>query len=176
MALSSAPRTRVAANPLASLAISSRYALGVIVIAGAEVGGDTLPMIERSNPPHLHHPPGYHHVTVVQPAVTVYLAGQCPLDGDGALVGEGDIVAQAEQVARNIESALASVGATPSDVVRTVIYVASHDRAALSDVWTSLTSSGVASAFSSAATLLGVAQLGYPGQLVEVDVTAALAS
>ena len=29
-----------------------------------------------------------------------------------------------------------------------------------------------ARAFTSAATLLGVAQLGYPGQLVEVDVTA----
>jgi hypothetical protein len=37
-----------------------------------------------------------------------------------------------------------------------------------------LTSSGVAEAFTSAATLLGVAQLGFPGQLVEVDVTAVL--
>jgi enamine deaminase RidA (YjgF/YER057c/UK114 family) len=141
-----------------------------------EVRGETLPMIERSNPANLHRPPGYHHVTVVQPGVTVYLAGQCPLDVDGTLVGEGDIVAQAEQVARNIESALASAGATPSDVVRAVIYVASDDRAALSDVWSSLTSSAVASAFSSAATLLGVAQLGFAGQLVEVDVTAALTS
>jgi enamine deaminase RidA (YjgF/YER057c/UK114 family) len=132
-------------------------------------------MIERLNPAGLHRPPGYHHVTVVQPGVTVHLAGQCPLDANGTLVGEGDVVAQAEQVARNIASALASAGATSSDVVRTVIYVASHDRAALSDVWTSLTSSAVADAFSSAATLLGVAQLGFAGQLVEVDVTAALA-
>ena len=133
-------------------------------------------MIERLNPADLHRPPGYHHITVVQPGVTVHLAGQCPLDADGTLVGEGDVVAQAEQVARNIESALASAGATSTDVVRTVIYVASHDRAALSDVWTSLTSSSVAAAFTSASTLLGVAQLGFAGQLVEVDVTAALAS
>ena len=117
-------------------------------------------MIERLNPADLHRPPGYHHVTVVQPGVTVRLAGQCPLDADGALVGEGDVVAQAEQVARNIESALAAAGARSSDVVRTVIYVASLDRTDLSDVWTSLTSSAVADAFSSAATLLGVAQLG----------------
>jgi enamine deaminase RidA (YjgF/YER057c/UK114 family) len=148
----------------------------VIVVAVAHVDGQTLPMIERTNPASLHRPPGYHHVTVVQPGATVHLAGQCPLDADGTLVGEGDFGAQAEQVARNIESALASVGATPSDVVRTVIYVASPDRAALSDVWTSLTSSAVANAFSSAATLLGVAQLGFAGQLVEVDVTAALTS
>jgi len=149
---------------------------GVIVVAVTDLDGETLPMIERSNPAGLHRPPGYHHVTVVQPGVTVHLAGQCPLDINGTLVGDGDVVAQAEQVARNIESALSFAGATPSDVVRTVIYVASDDRAALSDVWTSLTSSAVADAFLSAATLLGVAQLGFAGQLVEVDVTAALTS
>ena len=41
-------------------------------------------------------------------------------------------------------------------------------------LWAVLTTSEVAAAFTSAATLLGVAQLGYPGQLVEVDVTAVL--
>jgi enamine deaminase RidA (YjgF/YER057c/UK114 family) len=131
-------------------------------------------MIDRRNPAGLHAPPGYHHVTVVQPGVTIHLAGQCPLDSEGLLVGEGDVVAQAQQVARNIEQALASAGATAADVVRTVIYVASSDRTDLSEVWTALTSSAVADAFTSAATLLGVAQLGFAGQLVEVDATAAL--
>ena len=70
--------------------------------------------------------------------------------------------------------ALASVGATPQDVVRTVIYVVSADRADLGLVWTTLRSSAIAAALSTASTLLGVAQLGYPGQLVEFDVTAAL--
>ena len=134
--------------------------------------GEYRVVIERSNPAGLHQPPGYHHVTVAQPGVTVHLAGQCPLDPEGALVGPDDLVAQAEHVARNIEFALASVGATPSDVVRAVIYVVAHDRESLSDVWSSLTSSGAAAAFTGAATLLGVAQLGYPGQLVEVDITA----
>jgi enamine deaminase RidA (YjgF/YER057c/UK114 family) len=133
-----------------------------------------LAMIERSNPSGLHPTPGYHHVTVVRPGITVHLAGQCPLDATGSLVGPGDVVAQAEQVARNIVSALGSVGAAPSDVVRAVIYVASSDREVLSAVWSSLTSSVAADAFTSAATLLGVAQLGFRGQLVEVDVTAAL--
>jgi enamine deaminase RidA (YjgF/YER057c/UK114 family) len=86
----------------------------------------------------------------------------------------GDPVAQAEQVARNVELALASVGATPSDLVRAVIYVALPGRESLSQVWSSLTSSVAAAAFTGAATLLGVAQLGYPGQLVEVDITAVL--
>lgn len=131
-------------------------------------------MLERWNPDSLHAPPGYHHVTVAQPGRLVALAGQCPLDASGALVGEGDLAAQARQVADNIAVALDSAGATASDVVRTVVYVRSDSREDLSHVWGELTSSAVAAAFTSAATLLGVAQLGFPGQLVEVDVTAVL--
>lgn len=131
-------------------------------------------MLQRRNPDTLHAPPGYHHVTVVQPGVLVALAGQCPLDAQGRLVGEGDVVAQAEQVARNILLALDAAGAAPADVLRSVVYVRSDDREELSAVWASLTASAAADAFTSAATLLGVAQLGYPGQLVEVDVTAVL--
>lgn len=131
-------------------------------------------MLERWNPDSLHTPPGYHHVTLASPGRLVALAGQCPLDASGGLVGAGDVVAQAEQVATNIALALESAGATAGDVVRTVVYVRSDDREDLSAVWAALTSSPVAAAFTSAATLLGVAQLGYPGQLVEVDVTAVL--
>ena len=145
------------------------------LVAAVRSQREYLRMIERSNPSGLHQTPGYHHVTVVAAgASTVHLAGQCPLDASGTLVGPGDVVAQTEQVARNIVSALSSVGAMPSDVVRAVIYVASSERDVLSTVWSSLTSSPAADAFTSAATLLGVAQLGFRGQLVEVDVTAAL--
>ncbi|MDX6241602.1 MAG: hypothetical protein QOG10_6426, partial [Kribbellaceae bacterium] len=60
------------------------------------------------------------------------------------------------------------------DVVRTVIYVVSSVRDELSVVWDRLNASPLAPAFSTASTLLGVAQLGFTGQLVELDVTAAL--
>jgi len=103
----------------------------------------------------------------------VLLAGQCPLDAEGKLAGDG-FVEQTDQVVRNILVALESVGARPEDVVRTVIYVVSPVREDLSAVWARLTESPLAPAFSTASTLLGVAQLGFPGQLVEVDVTAAL--
>jgi len=132
-------------------------------------------LIQRINPPGLHQPPGYHHVTVADAARMVFLAGQCPLDEWGQLVGTGDLRLQVEQVIRNIVTALSCVGATPDDVVRTVIYVVSPDRDALSFVWTMLQKSVIAAAFSTASTLLGVSQLGYPGQLVEIDVTAILA-
>jgi enamine deaminase RidA (YjgF/YER057c/UK114 family) len=127
--------------------------------------------IERINPPGLHPTPGYHHVTVVHAGRLAFLAGQCPLDASGALVGAGDALAQADQVVANTLAALAAVGAGPGDVVRTVIYVACDE---LPAVWRRLVGSPLGPAFTTASTLLGVARLGFNGQLVELDVTAAL--
>jgi enamine deaminase RidA (YjgF/YER057c/UK114 family) len=131
-------------------------------------------MLERTNPAGLHEPPGYHHVIVTDATRLIFLAGQCPLDEQGQLTGPEDLHAQVGQVVSNILIALSSAGASPAEVVRTVIYVASTDRADLAAVWRMLLDSPIAAALGAASTLLGVAQLGYPGQLVEIDVTAAL--
>ncbi|MFE5342363.1 RidA family protein [Isoptericola sp. NPDC056578] len=130
--------------------------------------------ITRLDPAGLHATPGYHHVTVVEAGRTAYLAGQCPLDADGRLVGPGDLAAQVGQVVANALLALDGAGAAPDDVVRSVVYVRSADRADLAAAWQRLLDSPLAPAFTTASTLLGVAQLGFSGQLVEVDLTAAL--
>jgi enamine deaminase RidA (YjgF/YER057c/UK114 family) len=130
--------------------------------------------ITRINPAQLHATPGYHHITVVEAGRTAFLAGQCPLDRSGVLVGSGDLNAQIDQVAANAVAALSAVGAGPDHVVRSVIYVVSDDVAVLGAAWRRLTESVVGPAFTTASTLLGVARLGYSGQLVEVDLTAAL--
>ena len=129
--------------------------------------------IARSNPPELHVTAGYHHVTVVTDVRLILLAGQCPLRSDGSVAGD-DPLTQTDQIVANALVALASVGATPDDVVRTTIYVASSEQSVLVDVWDRLNSSPLAAAFTTASTLVGVTVLGYPGQLVELDVTAAL--
>ncbi|MFI1581402.1 RidA family protein [Embleya sp. NPDC020630] len=130
--------------------------------------------ITRINPDDLHPTPGYHHIAVVEAGRTAFLSGQCPLDRSGALVGPGDLDAQIDQVAANALAALGAVNARPEHVVRSVIYVVSADRAVLGAAWARLTRSDLAPAFTTASTLLGVAQLGFPGQLVEVELTAAL--
>lgn len=130
--------------------------------------------ITRMNPETLHETPGYHHITVVETGRTAYLAGQCPLDPSGAIVGTGSIEAQVDQIVANALAALAAVNAEPQHVVRSVIYVRSDDREDLSTAWSRLTASALGPAFTSASTLLGVAQLGFPDQLVEVDLTVAL--
>ncbi|WP_125775007.1 RidA family protein [Antribacter gilvus] len=130
--------------------------------------------ITRIHPEGLHATPTYHHVAISEAGRTAHLAGQCPLDAAGAVVGPDDLAAQADQVAENALAALAAVGARPADVVRSVVYVATTDRADLVTVWDRLTGSVIGEAFTTASTLLGVTCLGFPGQLVEVDLTAAL--
>ncbi|WP_238013414.1 RidA family protein [Dactylosporangium sp. AC04546] len=132
-------------------------------------------MIERFNPPDVHEPSGYSHVTISSAGRLAHLAGQCPLDLAGTVVGApGDFTAQTDQVIANCLAVLAAAGATPADVVRSIVYVVSPDSTVLSAVWDQLMASALAPAFTTASTLLGVASLGYRGQLIEIDLTAAL--
>lgn len=127
------------------------------------------------NPPTVHETAGYSHITISPAGRLAHLAGQCPLDLDGQVVGEpGDFDAQTDQVIANCLAVLAAAGTKPSDVVRSVIYVVSPDSGVLARVWDRLTSSELGPAFGTASTLVGVASLGYRGQLIEVDLTAAL--
>ena len=70
----------------------------------------------------------------------------------------------------NLVTALADAGCGLTDVARTTVYVASSDRADLVAAW-----EVVRAAFGdhdAPSTLLGVALLGYPDQLVEVEAIA----
>ncbi|MFK8907769.1 RidA family protein [Streptomyces sp. YS-3] len=122
--------------------------------------------VTRINPEQLHETSGYHHITVVEAGRTAYISGQCPLDRNGDLVGAGSLEAQVDQVVANALAALAAVNAEPQYVVRSVIYVRSDERDVLGAAWRRLTQSAVAPAFTTASTLLDVAQLGFRGQLV----------
>jgi enamine deaminase RidA (YjgF/YER057c/UK114 family) len=136
---------------------------------------DTGRVIEKFNPPTVHEPSGYSHVTLSGAGRLAHLAGQCPLDLDGTVVGgPGDFDAQTDQVIANCLAVLEAAGATPAEVVRSIVYVVSPDSAVLAAVWDRLMGSPLAPAFTSASTLLGVAALGYRGQLIEIDLTAAL--
>jgi enamine deaminase RidA (YjgF/YER057c/UK114 family) len=99
----------------------------------------------------------------------VFTAGACPLDADGNLVAPGDLVGQAERAADNLLAALADAGVTADSVLKTTIYVVASDRGDLVRVW-DVVSLRLGRAPS---TLLGVAFLGYPAQLVEIEAVAA---
>ncbi|MEV6763116.1 RidA family protein [Streptomyces sp. NPDC051105] len=129
-------------------------------------------MIRRVTTPALFPPPGYSHVSVVEAGTRLaFLAGSVPLDGDGQLAGAGDPVRQAEQVVANLGEQLRSVGSDLAHVLATDVYVVSSDPAVLSAVWEVVEASGL-SAGPHSSTLIGVACLGYTGQLVEITATA----
>lgn len=129
-------------------------------------------MIKRVVSPALFPPPTYSHASVVEAGTRLaFLAGAVPLDADWKIVGEGDPAAQAEQVIRNLREQLAAVGSGLEHVVSTDVYVVSSEPSVLSAVWEVVEASGL-SAGPHSSTLLGVACLGYTGQLVEITATA----
>jgi enamine deaminase RidA (YjgF/YER057c/UK114 family) len=102
----------------------------------------------------------------------VFTAGACPLDDHGETVAIGDVAAQTEQVMANLRTALAAAGGELTDVVKTTVYVASHNRDDLVTAWSVV--SRHFGTHEAPSTLLGVTVLGYPDQLVEVEAVAAL--
>ncbi|MFG3171831.1 RidA family protein [Streptomyces sp. NPDC048200] len=129
-------------------------------------------MIQRVTVPTLFAPPVYAHASVVEAGTRLaFLAGSVPLDVDGKLVGPGDPVRQAVQVLANLDEQLRAVGSDMAHVVSTDVYVVSGETAALSAVWEVVQGSGLRVGPHSS-TLLGVACLGYAGQLVEITATA----
>ena len=64
---------------------------------------------------------GYSRAVVV--GDRVFVSGTTATDGDGGIVGIGDPAAQARRCIANIAAALAQVGASLDDVVRTRIFV-----------------------------------------------------
>jgi enamine deaminase RidA (YjgF/YER057c/UK114 family) len=102
----------------------------------------------------------------------IFTAGACPLDAAGETVAPGDVAAQAEQVMENLKVALRAAGADLNDVLKTTVYVATHEQEDLLTAW-----EVVRRHFNdhdAPSTLLGVSVLGYRDQLVEVEAVASL--
>jgi len=116
----------------------------------------------------------YAYASVAPPGSLVFTAGACPLDENGLIVGGADVRLQARQAVANLAEALAAAGAGLGDVLKTTVYVASGDRGDLVAAWEVVRA--VFGDHDAPSTLLGVAVLGYPGQLVEIEAVAAAVS
>ena len=122
------------------------------------------------NPKGLARPNGYTHVVVAADRRTVYIAGQVAYDSTGKVIGGSDFGAQAEQVFANLGRALASVGASFSDVVKTTTVITDvKNVAALRELRTRHFD-----AKQPPANTLIVAQLARPEFLVEIEAVAVL--
>jgi enamine deaminase RidA (YjgF/YER057c/UK114 family) len=128
--------------------------------------------IQLLRPEGLVRSPAFSHVAVVPPgATTIYVGGQNAVDTDGSLVGENDVAAQASRALENVETALASAGATLADVISwTVLFVDGVDLgAAYGAIGPKLASDTPGLVISAMVSGLGVA-----GALIEVSAVAAV--
>lgn len=110
--------------------------------------------------------PGYEYARRI--GNQLHVAGQVPHNSAGQLVGAMDALAQAAQCLNNLNTLLSVHGFATGDIQRLIVYVVGEQEN-LTKAWF-----GVQQWFSGTvppATLLGVACLGHPGQLVEVDAT-----
>lgn len=115
----------------------------------------------------------YAYASIAQPGALVFTAGACPIDENEEIVGTGDVRLQASQTMANLREALAAAGAGLTDVLKTTVFVASGDHDDLMAAWDVVRAAF--GAHDAPSTLLGVAALGYVGQLVEVEAVAVAA-
>jgi len=142
--------------------------------AGCNEGG--LVPIELLNPDGIPKPDMYRQVAVATGTRTVYLAGQVARTADGEPVGSGDLAAQVEQAYINVNTALVAVGGSFADIAKITVYVVDWKPEKLAAL-----GEGVGRVMARLGidplrpvTLIGVAALGEPDLLVEVDATAVL--
>jgi len=100
----------------------------------------------------------------------IFTAGACPLDEQGHVVAPGDIAGQMRQALGNLRVTLEESGARLSDVLKTTVFVSSPRREDLVTAWNVV--AAVFGDHDAPSTLLGVATLGYEGQLVEIEAVA----
>jgi enamine deaminase RidA (YjgF/YER057c/UK114 family) len=126
---------------------------------------------EFVSPSSLHSGAPYHYAAVAPPGSRlVFAAGACPLNDAGEVIAPGDYEAQARVAIDNLRVALEAAGSSLEHVLKSTVYVASSDRAQLVRVWRVVEECFAPSRPPS--TLLGVAVLGYPDQLVEIEAMA----
>ena len=113
----------------------------------------------------------YAYAAIAPPGALIFTAGACPIDENDQVVGVGAGERQATVVMDNLVQALAAAGASLTDVLKSTVYVASADHADLMTAWNVV--SEYFGDHDAPSTLLGVAALGYTGQLVEVEAIAA---
>ena len=128
-----------------------------------------MPNIERIDSPDLAPPTGYSHV--VRSGNTAWIAGAAGMDVDGNIVGMDDPEAQIEQTFQNLRTALATVDADLSNVVKWTVYLTD---AAYIPAWRNVRSKHVTDDIRPAGTLLIIAGLARAGMVVEIEAVALL--
>ena len=128
---------------------------------------------EFINPPSLCPTFGWTHVATVAGGRTIYISGQVSVDERGEVVGRGDLRAQTTQTFENLKHALAAVGATFRDVVKTNLYVVGLKPEHV-PILREVRAKYVNPEHPPVSTLVGVSALVGPDWLIEIEAVAVI--
>jgi enamine deaminase RidA (YjgF/YER057c/UK114 family) len=112
----------------------------------------------------------YTPVVTVVPGKLVFVSGILSRNSQGEIVGKGDMAAQIKQVFKNIETALASVGATMADIVKRQTFTTDID-GYFANIDARMEHGGDNL---STSTTVEVRRLSHPDFLIEVEVMAVI--
>ena len=128
---------------------------------------------EFLNPAGLPVLPGFSQVVTVTEGKIVFISGQVALDANNEVVGKGDLRAQVVQTFENLKGALAAVGATFDDVLKTNTYIVNYTPDMIGVV-REVRSQYLPQEKAPASTLIGVQALVFEDLLIEIEAFALL--
>ncbi|OLT49173.1 enamine deaminase RidA [Saccharomonospora sp. CUA-673] len=132
--------------------------------------------VELVNPPGLPTPEVYAQLSIAEGSRMVFISGQVARDEDGSPVGPGDLAAQAEQAYANVHTAITAAGGTFADIAKLTVYVVDWEPSKMAQLGEGASRAAERLGFDLVRpiTLLGVAALGEPDLLIEVEAVAVL--
>ena len=128
---------------------------------------------EFLNPAGLPVLPGFSQVVTATEGKIVFISGQVALNANNEVVGKGDLRAQVVQTFENLKGALAAVGATFDDVLKTNTYIVNYTPDMIGVV-REVRSQYLPQEKAPASTLIGVQALVFEELLIEVEAFALL--
>ena len=128
---------------------------------------------EFLNPAGLPVLPGFSQVVTATEGKIVFISGQVALDANNEVVGKGDLRAQVAQTFENLKGALAAVGATFDDVLKTNTYIVNYTPDMIGVV-REVRSQYLPQEKPPASTLIGVQALVLEDLLIEIEAFALL--
>ncbi len=128
---------------------------------------------EFLNPAGLPVLPGFSQVVTATEGKIVFISGQVALDANNEVVGKGDLRAQVVQTFENLKGALAAVGATFDDLLKTNTYIVNYTPDMIGVV-REVRSQYLPQEKAPASTLIGVQALVFEDLLIEIEAFALL--
>lgn len=132
--------------------------------------------VQLLNPDTLPQPDVYAQLSIAEGSKLVFISGQVARDAQGQPVGDGDLAAQAEQAYVNLHAAVTAAGGSFDDIAKLTIYIVDYEPSKMAQLGEGAVRAAQRLELDLVRpiTLLGVAALGEPDLLIEVEAIAVL--